>query len=377
MIKKLLLLWVCSIIALPLFASNAPMVSGLVGGNGEIQKKLPLGPDAIVMKDSIGNDVLVVFYRLKGSSQKVGFIVSRGVGENGANLLWDKPHVLKEEVMKAGGFSPAPVMLDGKLYLFGREREKNDGRDLIYNSFENVEDLIAHTEERSGDRSFKELGIKGHKEFDHLSAAVVDGAVLLAYYEKNEKKTSAMPFSSSRCTPKSTNTDLLSCKDVTVPTSKYQAPTVITQVTVNGALETLLFVKDGENTWDIFQLNSAHNEWVESHSIFLYDLKGFLPMGMVEVNGNLHVYYNSKTANILETHVVSDEIFSPDASWTIATRKKGMGGEAFESIDAVKPIIFGDRVYVFFKDLYCNFYDKYGCAEYADKLYYFSDIEVK
>ncbi len=364
MIKKIIVILVCYFAALPLFAEDT-VISAMAGATAI--KRLPLGPDAIVMKDAQGNDALVVFYRLHGDKQQAGFIVARTAAPDSGVLLWDEQnYVLKTSALRAGGFSPAPVLLEDRLYLFGREQKNNEGRDILYNSFANLDDLIEHTEGKSGNHPFTDLGIKGHKDFGHLSAAVVDDSILLAYYAK-DKKTEKRPFSSSRCTVQSEGK--LSCKAAGMSDEKYDDPTALAQATINGVTETFLMVRNQHTLMDLYQFNPFNNTWSSLYSVPNVQLPD-LPVSTLELDDMLHVYYQEPDSGphssmVTKTAAFLSEILSSNIVWKAPDISKHRTGTS------VKPIAFKGRIYVFYQRVYSA--DSYLEPHPASELWYFSD----
>ncbi len=349
--RQLVITWVIWLVFLPAFA----VTEGQLG----IQD-IPLGPDAIVMQDSSGQDVVVVFYRLQGDSQRAAFVVGRAQADS-AKLIWDDaPYTIKSTVMMAGGFSPAPVLLNNKLYLFGRNRTHGDGRHFIYNYFENLDDLIAHTTDGDKDRPFQDLGIKGHQDHDHLSAAAVPGddAILLAYHAKHETKKNGKTVPSSlRCEPKQ-NSALLSCQHVLVESHKHKQPAELVPISFPDDSTAVLWLMRDDKYLGVHHYDEHQNTWMNFQSSAKLNLPPEMPVGAVSFNHELYLYYkeDKKSAPIMMTKasVVTKEPVHDEASpsepvvWSKPIKLHDPEGNLLMTAEVVKPIVYHDRIYIFY-----------------------------
>ncbi len=342
-----------------------PVLASFGADMGGIQDP-PLTPDAIVMEDSAGQEVLVLFYRVPGKHQKVGFMVGRA--DNQGTLLWDEMHYeLKTSVLTAGGFSPAPIKFADKLYLIGRHRE--EGRHLIYNYFDSLDDLIAHTQDGPGKREYQALNVKGHPEHDHLSTALTPegDAMLLAYYDKGGKHYPA----SLRCAASANSA--LSCKDVPVKSSKNKQPASLITLTLdNGDKETLWLIRDG-NYAAFHRYNAKNNQWDALHRSGKISLPAKTPIGVLSVNNELQLYYNGeegKGRTRMTSAPLTEALWSGDDEVIWVEPSKG----GMWTRHAVKPIRYEDRTYVFYIRKVLNTYicsaPSYASIEAGEKTFH-------
>lgn len=332
----------CLIFSLSALANSGDTL--IIGKVGYPEIQHASAPDGIVMKDAAGNDALVIFYH--SGKNKVSFVVSRDVNVPSGTLKWSKVYNLKSSVMVADEFSPVPVLLNDALYLFGREHINKIGRYYIYNSFDNVEDLIAHSEGKHGERPYKPLGVRGQDDLGVFSAAAVDNSIVLAYHEREGKKKSATPITSTRCTANAHRN--LSCVPVATSDQKYDDPAVLVPIHANGVPETLMLVRaPATDTLSMYKLELGHKKWRSLYSIGKLELPKSR-VGAAEFNGKLHVFYTdprSRRIEILTSSVHTSEILDPAAMWS----RPSVVPNGLQSSGMVKPIAFKNRLYVFFR----------------------------
>ncbi len=169
-----------------------------VSGQVENVSGVAYTPTAIVVEDAI-----VVFYQLKSNLDQVVFSVGKLNAEG--NLDWGSTsYIVDTDVIQSASIAPAPALLDGKLYLFGRSADKK----LIYNAVDSLQNLI------DGVWMFESPELHYHGvpteldanlpyisalEYAHGDLSTPDQnkerRILLAYYSKNSNEH----FSSSTC----------------------------------------------------------------------------------------------------------------------------------------------------------------------------------
>lgn len=356
--KRLILICLLCICARTLFADLANEIDGSAVYPKTLQD-LPLGPHAVVMKDAQGQDALVVFYRLKGKGQRVGFAIARDVDPKTAALIWDKnPYELSTSVIRSGGFSPVPVIMNKTLYLFGRDRTRGDGRHLIYQTFENIEALIAQTKYRGKKQIFRDTGIRLHHRYHDLAAVAVNQGMLLSYYPRKHHHDKPLPLESQFCTPDANQK--LNCKAVTPDTKTSQHyPMKLITFTQNKKTETLMLLGDNQKgTLTVQRFDPVGNLWYPLYTTAHIQLPT-TPMAAQVADGHLCIYYKStKTkpdthkAQILKATAPLTSVLTDPLSWSYPFSFSATPSDIYQTDAGIDAITFKKHRYVFYTRVY-------------------------
>ncbi|HLF66672.1 MAG TPA: hypothetical protein VI522_03570 [Gammaproteobacteria bacterium] len=366
MTKKIALL--LSILSIVVFAQAKVMASvthqGHVGAT-EIQVA-PHTPDAIVMKDADGNDVLAVFYRVKGDHPKGGFVVARTTGRYG-ELNWDaSTHEIDMSALRIEKFSPAPVILGDRLYVFGRQNKSNssDGkRKLIYNSVNNnVEDLINnhwnsptfinHVQNGVATNPDQERDHVSLVNYSHVQNNVTTERLLMSYYESDDAKQ--VKFSTSSCIPRTDSVvGALYCEGGKVyggDKVDYRNSTHLIKTHYAGNVSIALLTRK-ENQLTVHGFAKDTLTWNNFYNPILS--LSHEPMGSVQYGETLYLYYKSLKGNIIkETYAFTWDMAGETAfTHFYALRPRGdYNNTMFYANDGVKAVVFKGHIYIFYID---------------------------
>lgn len=345
---------VCFFLLTTVLAHASTVVTGDVGVGKH--KTTHVEPNAVVMQDENGNDALVVFYRLRQDQQKVGFSIARNVGSYG-KLIWDpRDYVLKQDVMNTQGIAPKAVMLDDTLYVFGA---KNDERrySLHYNSFDSLDDLIAHTEGNTGNTPHLSLSTLIDGSDPQLSVSALDnGKLLLAYQPyKHYHKT----FLYQTCEP--SNGELVCSKEAFSRNyDTFEGNLNLVSLETNGEQQIMMFTaRDSSKHLHFYLYDDKLNDFSHRYTFNGRDgnqklLMSEKPAGTVQAGNTVMVYYKQPHGHAL--HKTSFDLSSlyktSGVAWSkptpIKIKKNDKKNDALLSETGVSAIRFKDRTFVFY-----------------------------
>lgn len=341
------------------FAHAGSLVSGIVGNDKA--KTTHVEPTSVIMQDKNGQDALVVFYRLREQKNEnlVGFSIARSVDAQG-KLVWDsKDYVIKPEVFHTQGFATQPVMSDGTLYLFGGESKvaSKGGAyyKVLYNSFESLQDLINHTQNKTGNTPAQYLDTRVNASATFFSAiSLEDNSILLAY---QQAKGYNHDFYHATCKPVSGK---LSClvTDYTRNNGFYVGKLNLANVEMNGTHETLLLTARFSNKHlNFLMYDPAHQDFSHRYTLNGRDGNTQLEIsdkssGIVQVDDHLLLYYKEPHSHIIhKTSLSLDDVYKlSGAVWDIPMKVAAVKKKGFQSDNGVSAIHFKDRTYVFYAE---------------------------
>lgn len=328
------------------FANNIAIYEGYVTPSNSI-KNLKKSPDAIVLQDiSNNNGELVVFYRY-GDDQQAGFSVATYL-DNSAELNWTNSGTFTDgDIFKTSSIAPAPIELNNKLYLFGI---KHTDRDIIYNSFSSVENLLSGTWDNSKflNTGKEASGLDGRNT---ISLAAYENDMMMSFYAYPQPTTEV--FSSSLCLVD----DTLNCKGVNTKSGDgYNDPTLIaTTIDSNGDDRTLLFVRDeddqvvhlheyklwpdeNEMRWkDLYVINNSLDQF--SGAVF----------SSVQHDGILYLFFKNAKGNIAQMNISVDDLDT--RAWTYPVEIKDTSGAVIGDVEGgLKAVVYKNHTYVFYLD---------------------------
>lgn len=346
------------ILCLTTLLAQAAFVQGLVGQDP--MKLTQIEPQAIVMQDAHGQDALVVFYRLREQKKEhlVGFSVARNITSKG-QLIWDKDYVLKPEVFSTQGFAPKPVLLNGTLYLFGGDNYKQCYYQVLYNTFDTLDDLINHTQGKKGNTPAQYLDIQVSTYDTYLSAIVGENSqqesrILLSYYV-NLKETDPT-FNYSSCTQsrnlslKCTNRYYWKKEDI------YGGELNHANVDIGGVQKTLMFTAHVGNRYLNFFTYDFNTDLYQSK----YTLNGRNgntalsisnpPSATAQLDDALVVYFKLVDSNdVFKTFLDLNDIDkTTGANWSAPIPLYGSDGKRVQSYKGLDAVQFQSRTYVFY-----------------------------
>jgi len=345
--------------------SHAQFLQGDVGND---PKKLThVEPQAIIMQDEEGKDAVVVFYRLREQKYQhlVGFSVAKKTDANG-RLIWDKKdYVLKSEVFTTQGFAPKPVLLDGTLYLFGGDNQKNGGYKVVYNTFESLDDLIDHTERKQGNTPFEYLKLKNQVSGYNTQLSAIAGQddegkskLLLAYHVDTSKTDPTFNFSTCTAQPD----DSLKCVEHTYwrEIAIFAGNLNHANVDIDGVQRTVMFTgRNGSEHLNFFTYDFANNTYEHRYTLNGRDGNVDIhipnvPAAAVQRDDALFIYYRDADGSILtRTSLDLNDIDSTmGAQWTmpVAIKTNLRKPEYVRAEKGVSAVSFGSRIYVFYSD---------------------------
>lgn len=349
--------------------AHASPVSGVVGNTAN--KITHVEPTSVVMQDENGEDALVVFYRLQENKNyhQVGFSIARSVDENG-KLVWDHTqYILKHTAFNTQGIAPQPVLLNGELYLFGSEQNNRIRVKLNYNHFKSLDDLINHTEGKSGNNTVIKSDISISRNDRFLSAIAVDDQKILLTYLKTENYNDSFYFST--CEPDTESGELVCDEEIFARNgSIYNGNLNLYTVNVNGVKEiVMLTARDNTKVMNFFLYDSLYNDFSHRYVMNGRHGNGTLEIsekssGITQVDDKLVVYYKAPHTHAIykTTLLLSDLYKQSGAKWnkpvqieqTIESSKgKGKGKtktSPFLSDEGVSATQFKGRTFVFFSD---------------------------
>lgn len=328
-----------------LFALVSPLTSfSAVGQAYQLGiTDLEYGPEPIVMKDNKGDEALVLLYHLNTNKEIMGFRVARH--NQFGELLWDtEKYVLNTNTVKSRGYTPVPVVMNDKLYVFGRHRmsSKKHKREITYTVFDSVDDLIAHAK---GQRSkkFQYLEIETRKDMPKFSFTVLNGgdkgrdALLMALYEKDGSKT--IDLASLRCD--ADYNDKLSCMHVPIKNGTKNPPALVT-LPFTDSQEAVLLTQN-KSYLGLQHFDSMRNSWSPLKNVASASFHSTERIGTAVLRDKVYVF-PSKHGESLHAPI-SPALWDGEVIW-----KKISAPEGVNARNGTKPVVYDGRLYIFYSN---------------------------
>jgi hypothetical protein len=346
------------------FAAFAATISGVVGDATYPVKGVAYTPNAVIFEDQ-----LVIFYQLNDNKQQVAYSIA--YANDDGSLVWKfqsypnyHSYKTSTHLIRSEGISPVPALLNGKLYVFGR-----DGNKLIYNAVDTIGNLIGDQNWNSqfphalyNANQARTLELDGNLngvaaiEYPHtnLSNPSIEHRMLLTFYEKGSNGK----FSYASCKPEAQSTvAVLYCEGAQVHHGKKYdgVPHLSNVYTYGDDINTHMYLRDSDGSLSTHYFAPSNHGWgphmwYSSHIISKDAVKaGSLSVGTAEAvdedsytDFRTHLYFRQQGSNKLfkTTGIIGSSDWE-NATDTNIRMKDGR---------AVETIAYKGRAYVFYVD---------------------------